>query len=440
MPGPRRAPPPVSSRRLTGVPRRGVVLTDPAGRCYIAALPEHGGSGVALGGDGGFHPVTPPPVTGGPTGDVIGPAGAGDEMIAVYDGVTGKLIKDGGMTIADILAMIGAGGGGDVVGPASAVDDRIATYDGTTGKVIQDGGYTIADLIAAASVGGFTPTAVIFADGAGDLTEDPTTFAYDATNNELRVPTIVGGTGTTDDLHLKATTGAGTTASRIFLDVGNNGAIPAVEITRDSGGNFGVMGVGTAGNLAVDCPLNVFGTGADIGYLIKARAAGGAPNAYATMETGGSNANAQAGFSFYQRANTVEWRMAVVGNEGNMMRWQAISSAGAVTNTVFFVSPLSKNLLLASAYSKDVTTGKRCLVIEKDTAPTAVAGDTVALYAKEVAGSVELFAMNEANVETQLTPAAGSSGPLYYEPLTDGDLTQPELIFALGDVVMVAVY
>src|SRR6187431_2043982 len=121
MPGPRRAPPPVSSRRLTGVPRRGVVLTDPAGRCYIAALPEHGGSGVALGGDGGFHPVTPPPVTGGPTGDVIGPAGAVDEMIAVYDGVTGKLIKDGGMTIADILALIGAGGGGDVVGPASAV-------------------------------------------------------------------------------------------------------------------------------------------------------------------------------------------------------------------------------------------------------------------------------------------------------------------------------
>jgi hypothetical protein len=40
----------------------------------------------------------------------------------------------------------GAGGTGDVVGPASAVDDRIATYDGTTGKLIQDGGKTIAEL------------------------------------------------------------------------------------------------------------------------------------------------------------------------------------------------------------------------------------------------------------------------------------------------------
>jgi hypothetical protein len=38
-------------------------------------------------------------------------------------------------------------GGGDVVGPASAVDDRIATFDGTTGKLIQDGGVTIAELV-----------------------------------------------------------------------------------------------------------------------------------------------------------------------------------------------------------------------------------------------------------------------------------------------------
>lgn len=35
---------------------------------------------------------------------------------------------------------------GDVVGPASAVDNNIATFDGTTGKLIQDGGTTIADI------------------------------------------------------------------------------------------------------------------------------------------------------------------------------------------------------------------------------------------------------------------------------------------------------
>lgn len=41
---------------------------------------------------------------------------------------------------------IGAGSAtGDVVGPASATADRIATYDGTTGKLIKDGGKTIAE-------------------------------------------------------------------------------------------------------------------------------------------------------------------------------------------------------------------------------------------------------------------------------------------------------
>jgi len=40
-----------------------------------------------------------------------------------------------------------AGGSGDVVGPASAVDDRIATFDTATGKLLQDGGKTIAELV-----------------------------------------------------------------------------------------------------------------------------------------------------------------------------------------------------------------------------------------------------------------------------------------------------
>jgi hypothetical protein len=49
-------------------------------------------------------------------------------------------------TTQDIADLAGGGGSGDVVGPASAVDDNIATYDGTTGKLIQDGGATIASV------------------------------------------------------------------------------------------------------------------------------------------------------------------------------------------------------------------------------------------------------------------------------------------------------
>jgi len=53
--------------------------------------------------------------------------------------------KAGGIETFAMLSDIVAGGG-DVVGPASAVDNNIATFDGTTGKLIQDGGTTIADI------------------------------------------------------------------------------------------------------------------------------------------------------------------------------------------------------------------------------------------------------------------------------------------------------
>ena len=55
-----------------------------------------------------------------------------------------ETLTDGGK----VLEVSGFAGSGDVVGPASAVDEQIAVYDGTTGKLIKDGGYTIADLIA----------------------------------------------------------------------------------------------------------------------------------------------------------------------------------------------------------------------------------------------------------------------------------------------------
>lgn len=35
---------------------------------------------------------------------------------------------------------------GDVVGPASSVSDRVALFDGTTGKLLKDGGKTIAEI------------------------------------------------------------------------------------------------------------------------------------------------------------------------------------------------------------------------------------------------------------------------------------------------------
>lgn len=61
-------------------------------------------------------------------------------------------------------------GTGDVVGPAVAVNGQIAIFDGTTGKLIADGGDTIADVIAAA-IAGASDTGIT--ELTGDVTAGP---------------------------------------------------------------------------------------------------------------------------------------------------------------------------------------------------------------------------------------------------------------------------
>lgn len=54
---------------------------------------------------------------------------------------TGISITNGGGSIT----IAATGGGGDVTGPSSAADNAIARFDGTTGKIIQNSGLTIDD-------------------------------------------------------------------------------------------------------------------------------------------------------------------------------------------------------------------------------------------------------------------------------------------------------
>lgn len=78
------------------------------------------------------------------------------------DGSETTSVMQGGVlsdcTVQDIADLASGGGGsGDVVGPASALADRIATFNGTTGKLIKDGGKTIAEVESAASTTARTP-------------------------------------------------------------------------------------------------------------------------------------------------------------------------------------------------------------------------------------------------------------------------------------------
>lgn len=144
-------------------------------------------------------------------GDVVGPITATDNAITRYDGASGKLIQNSGITIADgasgtlsgtntgdqnvfsTFAVSGQGnvvadttsdtltlvagsnitittdagtdsvtinavgvGTGDVVGPASATDNAVARYDTTSGKLIQNSTVTISDTGDIANVDSIT--------------------------------------------------------------------------------------------------------------------------------------------------------------------------------------------------------------------------------------------------------------------------------------------
>jgi hypothetical protein len=67
---------------------------------------------------------------------VEGPATATSGRVAVYDGTTGKLLQDGTKLEVDL-----------VTGPASVTAGRIAEFSGTTGKVIAQGSVPISSLL-----------------------------------------------------------------------------------------------------------------------------------------------------------------------------------------------------------------------------------------------------------------------------------------------------
>lgn len=82
-----------------------------------------------------------------PTGGSILPATA-TPLVDSGSGSVGTSLK---YAREDHVHPAGSVGSGDVTGPASAVVDRIAVYNDTTGKLIRDGGKTIADLAPLAS-------------------------------------------------------------------------------------------------------------------------------------------------------------------------------------------------------------------------------------------------------------------------------------------------
>lgn len=148
---------------------------------------------------------------GGGTGDVKGPTLSKSNNIAVYDGVTGKLLKDSGITLptakpvaGHVLTVLGADGttiweaasDANVTGATRSVTNELVAFDGSTGRELKESGILYTNVVTntGASVDG---AIAVFNGVSGKVVKSST----------LKLPTNTGTAG-----QVLSTLGDGTTS------------------------------------------------------------------------------------------------------------------------------------------------------------------------------------------------------------------------------------
>ena len=189
----------------------------------------------------------------GGSGDVVGPASSTDNAIARFDGATGKLIQNSGVTVADGLT------GGVIVGSTGATDNAILRADGTGGSTAQSSGWTIDDSAVLKSSAGplinpVSSTRLLLRSGSTDI---------DLYSNDRVMVAIGGQPGATQTTATELRLPSGSQFS--FSSSGTNAASAdtglarsaagVVKVTDGSTGIRGLLGGGTAVASATAMPL-----------------------------------------------------------------------------------------------------------------------------------------------------------------------------------------
>ena len=148
------------------------------------------------------------------TGDPVDltPAQSRKAILPDYSANAGKILAVNA-TADDTEWVEGGGGGGDVVGPASAVDNHIVLYDGTTGKLIKDSGKTLSDYVAIALA---VTGRMLITDASGNVTTVDN-LIYDLTNKIMvqgATSAVIGGANSQELI------GDGASAGKIIASFG----------------------------------------------------------------------------------------------------------------------------------------------------------------------------------------------------------------------------
>src|SRR3990167_2972435 len=234
------------------------------------------------------------------------------------------------------------------------------------------------------------PTVVTDHGALTGLTDDDHT-QYPLLAGRSGGQTLIGGTGTTDDLILRSTSGVGAAGADMIFQVGNNGATEAMRIL-----NSGFVGIGTA---SPTFPLYVARTSS--GYdtaLFKGFDSTHGGDILAENNLGNRAVMGIAGSA--QSAG-----VGGINGAGYFGTVSAIPLNLVTKNTARVTIDTSGNVGIGTTTPGGGTTaGGAVLSLTNSTAPVGGVANQVSLYSADVAASAELFALDEAGNTPQLSP------------------------------------